>query len=372
MKLVYLTPNTYPAKTADDFYTREMAGGFDAVLRDDFLHAVASSAAGELRGIRHESLAIPFRKYAHEFRFYLRYFFWSIGYILRKGGAADTVFFTGDPNIALILILIKKLFFFRYGVATDWHMYFKTKKYRFIIRQSDVLISTSERLKKNLVKDFGVDPAKIRVAYGAVDLAPFEALPPKKALREKLGLPQDKKLVGYIGFFKTMGMEKGVGTMIRSLALLPDPNICMALVGGRKEQIEEYAKLADKEGVRDRVIFVEVVPSEKIPEYEAAMDALAIPYPDEPHFREYGFPMKVYEYMAAGVPIIYSNLDIISEMLSDAGTVFIPENPKDFARAVSETLSSSPEIVAKKARGLEKVQDYSWEKKAAAIVDTLR
>ena len=65
--------------------------------------------------------------------------------------------------------------------------------------------------------------------------------------------------------------------------------------------------------------------------YEQASDALVIPYPDKPHFRLYGFPMKVYEYMASQRPIIYSKLELVEEVLSDCGYGFTPDDPIDLA-----------------------------------------
>src|SRR5947207_7501235 len=117
--------------------------------------------------------------------------------------------------------------------------------------------------------------------------------------------------------------------MIKSLPYISDKSIKMVFVGGiDNKEIEEYRQIAIDLKVEDRTLFLLAVKSFEVPAYEQAMDMLVIPYPDKPHFREYGFPMKIYEYMFSGQPILYSDLPIIDEMLFDCGVSFKTDDSK--------------------------------------------
>ncbi len=370
MKFIYITPKTYPARSADDFYVAELAKGFNEVLQKDFLLVVADNTAqSEIDKVNHLSLGIKIKRNGHELLFYISYFLKFPFKILLRYRFEEIRFFVGDPNIAIILFFWKKIFRLKYEISSDWHMYYKTWKYAYIARNSDHLITTSERLKTNLIKEFGVHPDKIKAVYGGVDLEKFESNnSTKEQLRKELGLPETGVLISYVGFFKTMGMEKGIDTMIKSLPHLRSENIKMVLVGGKEEQIEEYRSLASSLNVQDQIMFVGVVPNDKISLYEKAMDILVIPYPNKQHFREYGFPMKVYEYMASKNPIIYSNLELIGEVLSDCGYHFIPEDSVDLARVINTVLDNLTEASEKINLAYKKVQNFTWREKANLIL----
>lgn len=302
--------------------------------------------------------------------FYLNYIWWIPKTLFWENNTKELVFFVGDPSIATILIILRKLLRIKYKIYTDWHMFFKTWKYRLMATNSDYMVTTSKRLKENIIKEFGASPDKIKVVYGGVDLGKFEEINiPQSMLRKKLGLPIDNILISYVGLFKTMGMEKGIDTMIKSLPFIINPKIKMVFVGGKEDQIEEYKKLASELGVIDKSIFVGMVPNDEVPKYEKAMDVLVIPYPDKHHFREYGFPMKVYEYMASNRPIIYSKLDIIDEMLSDCGYSFKPDDPENLAKVINGIIDDPTGTLETAGRASNKVHAYTWENKAKKILN---
>ena len=102
------------------------------------------------------------------------------------------------------------------------------------------------------------------------------------------------------------------------------------------------------------------------------MDILVIPYPDKPHFRDYGFPMKVWEYMASGRPIIYSNLEIMREVLGGRATSFQPDDASSFANAVLsiyQDAESAEEIARKNTND---VQAYTWKARAENILNFIQ
>jgi len=243
-------------------------------------------------------------------------------------------------------------------------------KDNFIARNSDKLITTSSKLRNLLINKTKINSEKIKTIYGAVDIEKFEDVD-KNEIRKILNLPLDKKLIGYVGFFKTMGMEKGVNTMIGSLPILSN-NMMMVFVGGKEDEIIEYKNLAISLNVLDKCIFVGRKNFDEAILYEQAMDTLVIPYPDKLHFRNYGFPMKVYEYMAARRPIIYSQLEIVEEILVDCGFTFKPDVQEDLAKTIMYVFDNEEEVRKKTEIAYSKLKELTWCKKAGEIIDFLK
>lgn len=363
MKLIYLTSKNYPARTADHVYVLELARGFFHILKNDFLLVVAHYASHDLNDLPYVQAGGPTARFRTVF-----YFFWIPRFMIsQKRDARETIFFSNDPNLLLVLIFWRLIFHYR--IASDWHMLLGDWRDRFLMRKSDCLITTSQKLKSAIIKISGIREGKVCVAYGGIDLALYDPRDQKSA-RTLLHLPQDKYIIAYIGFFKTLGMEKGVKIMIEALPLL-QRNVMMLFVGGSDREIEEYRNFAETIGVRDRCIFIGKKKSPELPLYEQAADLLSIPYPDLPHFRNYGFPMKVYEYMASNRPIIYSKLKLVEEVIGDCAFGFIPGSAADFARAVEEARAKPIKTKAYADSAYAKVQNYTWIKKAQRIVDFL-
>lgn len=364
MTLVYLTAQKYPSKKTEPFYWRSMAGGFSSVPGNDFRFVVRDTDPGLLAPLPAVSIDAPNRFVT------LFYFFKLPGVIAReKWDTPDTVFVAQDPYLLALLIFLRRRRGYRYRVCSDWHQLFGDWRDRYIARHSDVLVTTSKRLKQILIAKTGVAEERVQVAYGGVDRVLFaqKRKLPQYELRQRLGLPREGLLVGYIGAFMSVAGEKGLATMIEALTDLP-PEYRMVFAGDRAGQGEQYRKLAETRGVLDRCIFLPWLSYEQYVECQLAMDVLVIPYPNTPHYRDYGFPMKVWEYMAAGRPITYSNLEIMREALAGRGEPFRPGDSTDLARAI-QAARAHPEAAQANA---EDASRYTWEARAQRILEVVR
>lgn len=360
--LIYFPGKTFPSTTADHIYVRFLAHAFAKRLGQGFLLAVNGIPAEELEGIPTVSVSAPRRLRV------LFYFFWVPNFLARnKYRGPEVAFFSNDLYILSILLFWKRLCGYRFRICSDWHLLTKTWRDRYVARGSDISITTSRRLKNQLISATGVRADRVSVVYGGVENDSYTLAGTMR--REGLSLPGDKQLVAYVGNFKTLGKEKGVNTMLEALQHLPD-SVYMVFVGGTCEEIQEYRVYAEQLEVQGRCIWIVHQSFAAIPQYEQSMDALVIPYPDEPHFRDYGFPMKVYEYLAAGVPIVYSRLEIMQEVLDGAGYAFTPGNPVSLAEGIQHALSAEARDIARKNTELAK--EYSWEAKAGNIITAIR
>ncbi len=221
----------------------------------------------------------------------------------------------------------------------------------------------------------GFPEAKILVAHDAVDLDEFVVSESKIELREKLDLPVEKSIVGYIGRFQTMGMEKGVPELVKSMKHLvannPENPPLLLCVGGPMELVDNYLRTADEYGVsHEHMKFLDRVPNNEVKYWQKACDVVAIPFPWSQHMAYYCSPMKLFEYMASGVPIVASDLPSLGEILTSNKNALLSEagNVDKLADSI-QSLLDKPELsteLGKQAR--EDVQEYTWDKRAQNIL----
>jgi glycosyltransferase involved in cell wall biosynthesis len=220
----------------------------------------------------------------------------------------------------------------------------------------------------------GFPAAKVQVLPDGVDLSLFENLPCKNECRKRLGLSLDCSIIGYIGRFKTLEMEKGIPELIQALPPLKGCNgkePLLLCVGGPMDAVPAYLDLACRMGVPEyRLQFVDHVPSRAVPLWMSACDIVTIPWPWTEFSAYFTSPMKLFEYMAAGVPIVATDLPSLREVLRHGENAWLvePGNPKAIAEAIEQLLREHHVgmLLANNAR--ECVTSYSWENRARAIL----
>ena len=369
MEFIYLTSKKYPSRTADHFFVKEMANAFGNLLGDKFSLVLANDSTDFFRDIKVINMGLTMERGRT-----LYYFFWTLFFILRADDrASGKLFFSNDSNLLCNLVILRKIFRFRYRICSEWHMLYDDWRDAFIVKNSDFVVATSGRLMDGIVGRAGVPFAKDKflVVYGGADLKKYSGFESRN-LKKDLGLPEKKILVAYVGLFRTLGVMKSIDVMINALANLPE-DVNMLFVGGKKEEAAEYLdKITDKKLI-NRCIFIEKQDPGRVPLYQKAADILVIPNPDKYPFNDYCIPMKIYEYLASGKPIIYSNLALLGEVLHDCGYSFIPDDPNDLAVKISEVLNGRSDSIRRKSDlCLEKAEKYSWRNRASTILDFLK
>lgn len=236
------------------------------------------------------------------------------------------------------------------------------------IRRAKGIVAVTGYVKQRLV-DAGIADERIMVAGDAVTPERFAHMPSRDAAREALGIATATYVMGYSGTLKVMGQEKGVGTGIRALAELTS-DVLFLVVGGEPEDIAEYRRLAESLSVADRVTFIGKVPHARVPEYLAAFDVAVATASATEHSAYYGSPLKMFEYMAAGIPMIVSDLPALREVLTEETTVFIaPADPHELAQAVMNQ-RSHPGAAILRAQAAKQLahERFTWNARAHAIL----
>ncbi len=232
----------------------------------------------------------------------------------------------------------------------------------------DVVIAISSAIKKILV-DKGIAEEKIIVAHDGVDLSRYDALRaiPKKYLRAQLNLPGEGTLLMFTGH---LYQDRGAETLIKTLRYL-SWDVRLVFVGGNSKDREHLRALVEREKLEQRVLFVGEEPHGKIASYQMAADVLMIPYSTNLPTKNWCSPMKCFEYMASGVPIVASDLPAFHEIgKSQEDIVFVrPDDSQALAKGI-ETVLSNRSFSAKIAESaLRKVRSFTWEARAKRIVE---
>jgi glycosyltransferase involved in cell wall biosynthesis len=201
----------------------------------------------------------------------------------------------------------------------------------------------------------------------------FAALPGPAAARVAIGVPEDAFCVGYVGQLETIGMGKGLDCVVDAIARLADPAIHLCLVGGPRRRAEGLRAQWDRLGLSPAGLHVagDIAPGH-VPDYLAAFDVGLAVLPWTEHFAYYASPLKLFEYMAAGLAIVASNLPSIAEILGNDTAVLVP--PGDVA-SIARALAALRNDAGLRRRLGERARQvsaaYTWAARARRVLETL-
>ncbi len=216
----------------------------------------------------------------------------------------------------------------------------------------------------------GLNEKKLVVAHNGVDLARFYISESREQLRKELGLPENKTIVCYCGnTYRGRGIELLIDAAERYKELH------FLLVGGLDEDNERYAGSAVSRNIKNFEL-TGFVAHTSVPKYLLASDILVIPYSGEITIKggtnaaEFTSPIKLFEYMAAGKPILASGLPTIREILEDKKTalLFEPENIESFCNNLDQLLGDSHYLKTLSENSLYKIREYTWEARVRKIL----
>ncbi len=174
-------------------------------------------------------------------------------------------------------------------------------------RRADYALPVTKVLADYLRRE-GVTEERIVVIPNGIDTARFADLPDRETAKQPLGLG-GRLVLGFTGFVRRWN------ELDRVIDLLAVPgaslNLHLLLVGDgpARVELEERARQA---GVGDRMTITGIVPREEVGNHLAAFD-IAL----QPGVTAYASPLKLFEYMAAGLPIIAPDTANIREILTD-------------------------------------------------------
>lgn len=113
------------------------------------------------------------------------------------------------------------------------------------------------------------------------------------------------------------------------------------------------------------------MPPATVPLYLRAADLLVIPNSaKDADSARFTSPMKLYEYMASGTPILASNVPSLREALTEETALFVtPDDAAALARGVSESLAHPDEALSRARKAQEAARSHTWQERARRILE---
>ena len=236
-----------------------------------------------------------------------------------------------------------------------------------ILKKCKKLVVITQALKDFYVEK-GVEADKILVAPDGVDLKEFDIVVSQREARQKFNLPKNKKIVLYSGSFYLYDW-KGVDVLLDAVKYLPDDYL-VVLVGGEKDEIEKIKK----EYAGDKLLLAGRKAHGEIPYYLKAADVLVLPNSAKEDISKfYTSPLKLFEYMASGRPIVASGLPSIKEVLNQNNAFLVePDNPQKLAEGIEKALRDHDLADRISRQAYLDVQNYTWTKRAENILNFIK
>jgi glycosyltransferase involved in cell wall biosynthesis len=205
---------------------------------------------------------------------------------------------------------------------------------RSVYRRADRFIVLSDAFRRILIESYRIDPARIRLVPGGVDAARFDVKLSLAEARSRLGWPIDRPCLLVVRrLARRMGLENLIDAMeivrrIHSDALL--------LVAGSGPMRDELAVRIAERGLGDHVRLLGFVSEADLPYAYTAADFSVVPT-----VALEGFGLITVESMAAGTPVLVTDVGGLPEVVRDlSASMIMPDaRPETLAGAIGDVLS---------------------------------
>jgi glycosyltransferase involved in cell wall biosynthesis len=250
-----------------------------------------------------------------------------------------------------------------------WVAYMNLVMPRVVARAAAVIVG-SNNTKQDLVRDYGVDPARVHVIYYGVDherFTPFTG-PDAEAALDQYGIRSD-----YVLHVGALVARKNIPLLLEAVARLKAQGhwgtrqlVLAGPVSPGMPGAEAIRAAVTRLELTDDVVFVGHVPDDVLPRLYARAEVLAFPS----RYEGFGFPLI--EAMSCGTPVVAAAGSSVSELVGSAGRLVPGDDPEALASALREVLTDQRLRTTLRARGLRRAAEFTWERAARQTADVYR
>jgi glycosyltransferase involved in cell wall biosynthesis len=227
------------------------------------------------------------------------------------------------------------------------------------IRCSDHLVAVSEYTRRRIVERYSIGPERIDVIQNGVEENDrFEV---RSSICSRLGIP-DKPIVLFVGRYDDP--RKDIDALLDAFRIVVG-RIGSTLVIVGKGNKDVLMKKADRRGVSDKILVAGYISDEGVRDLYSACDIYVS------SSRLEGFGLTILEAMAAGKPVVATDVGAIAEILEDGKNGFLvhPGDSEEIARRIVQLLTDKTLRETISANNLRRVQDsFSWSRVAELTV----
>ena len=353
MKLAYITNIQIPAEDAQSIQVQAMCKVFFDYLKDDFLLISPRIDKNKSKKTDYnwkKILVFSSLPRACRYFMFIKLSFFSV--IKFK----PDIIYSRDIGVVFFYHLLG------YRTVYEIHKPFETKIGDWLFRRllkKIKIVAISQALKNFIIDNYKVFAGNILVAHDGVDLEKFNLNKSEEDyLKDFLNLDSTKKIIMYTGSLQS---GKGIEVIISLAKYLSD---CLFyIIGGKIESA----------GLVSNICCIDRQNIDRIPYFLKAADLLILPNTKKLKYYKYTSPLKLFEYLASGVPILASNVGSITEILNENNAyLFDPENIDEAASKIESIFSNYSEARSKSMIALSDVAGYTWDKRAEKILDFIK
>jgi glycosyltransferase involved in cell wall biosynthesis len=217
----------------------------------------------------------------------------------------------------------------------------------------------------------GVEPHRVHVLPNGVDEGLFQPGPPDRVTRARWALDTGPVL-GFVGGLRPWHGVEALPLLLARIRAR-HPRVRLVVVGDGPLLAELVSSLRQA-GLLEHVVFTGSLPQDEVAALIRQFDVALAPYAEVDH-PFYFSPLKIFEYMACGIPPVAAGLGQIREVVRDGETgLLYPAGDDDaFAAACTRLLSDDDlrqrmgKAAAREVRGR-----YTWQRNAERVVEIAR
>jgi glycosyltransferase involved in cell wall biosynthesis len=372
MKIVCWSSSSLPSQTANSVSVMKMASAYSSLGHDVTVIAKKGDSCTngielfEYYGVK-KNFEIVRRTYPEV---KLGWIVWGLLMLKIVVKTKPDLVFARDSFGALLSALIGFNVFFE--VHSPPHGRDKII-YNFLLHLNHVrrIVVISRALQDYLLKQYNIKENKIIVAPDAVDQSWLDMSIDKVESRRQLGYGEGDCVIGYSGsLYHGRGIE-----LIMEIAKRHQLDKFI-IIGGPDEERERFIIIAKSLGLNN-LQFIGYIPNSLLPKYLFSCDILLMPYQRKletankgPDTSKYMSPLKMFEYMAIGKPIIASNLEIIKEILVEERNSLLvePDNISQWCNAIEKLKSDSNLALNLGENARDDVIRFTWSERTKRIL----
>jgi glycosyltransferase involved in cell wall biosynthesis len=271
------------------------------------------------------------------------------------------IHFAGKRNIPFIYYIMDEL---NQLVPQTYFRFLAKLIERKNMKNADKAISNSEGLRDYTIM-MGAQKGKTDIIRSGVDVDHFKKSDDRQLIREKFGIDENDVVLFFMGLLYSYS---GLKEVALELAKIENRNLKLMLLG-KGDLWKELHDLKNRPELKDKIIIIDWVPYSEIPGYLAASDICILPAQSNDIMRNI-VPIKMYEYMAAGKPVIATNLPgLIKEFGYNNGITYVNRPEDTLAKALE--LQGNNLINSEGIKSRRFVEEYGWDKLTDKFEDIL-
>jgi len=244
----------------------------------------------------------------------------------------------------------------QFGNMPRWERALITPFERRWAHEVGAVVQVSDQYAAMMRRDLGL--TDVPVVRNCPDR--FEPPTPRpERIRQLLDLPATTTIVLYQGgLLDDRGLEQSMD------AILAVPDAVLVLMGFGSQE-ERFRKVAASARYAGKVFVIDAVSPQELLMWSASSDIMIMCYPPDTENHRYVTPQKLWEAMAAGVPVVASDMPGFASVVNevDCGVLCDPASPAAITRAIQGLIDGGPEALrAMGERGRAAAHDrYNWE-----------